>query len=992
MNYLLLFTLAIYILKYSNANFVCPIDSEQKPINGAYRDPNLCGIYYHCVDGFAYPQQCPPGLHFQLSATTCHFFACVQSSQSDCLKVKNSNGKKDSIIHEKIPQIKANECLPNLNSTVASSTNPSLYFNCVNGLAWPQQCPPQTKFNPNFNFDKCSGEICRKSSGGSQPIHGGNNCQGQSSESEQCTNGPCSQNGPAFMVSLTETTNENAGIMNWKSVNLNSGGMFNAENNEVAIRTSGLYFFSMVSTTTNGNLINMAIEKTGINLGITKAAYEGAEGPETMSRSGLAILTPIFKPQMRLISPTSLYSTAEGRETSWLGFHYKSDSYLFCGSDRRLPGGYVKWPKVTAMKGFRENSILSQFRVESSGLYFLNAGMLSDLSHREEHRIRRLNIQIFRNNALFATVLQFSASIQTNLATEQFSGSNLVHLVEGDVLTAHIILPISSSIGPLAGNNTETYMSAFKMNESLAYFQAENTDSTCNEFRRVNLKTINMDSTSSWNATRNEYIVQTAGIYFLEFTFQKYYNSKLELRMFLNGERVALSMKMSSLDKDFLFTRTLLLDLKKNDKFHWENYVCFTETLEGKVIHSNDLTFQEGETLEKCKLLCINNVLCKSIDLETVGLKRCFLNSVTPAEVGVSLVDNVDFIYSGPKDGICDTVEVNARCSRISNTICGSTTTTQSQCNLNGCCFSNNVCYYDDTSVPGFVQTRREGQFTTYLEVDISISLEECNRRCLSKSLCRCFTYNSETTVCILTTENCKVSGSTVHDKISSYQRTAYKKVTCYSANCNFEPEFDTEDFTICRDNCISESTCEYFVYTFDNQQNKCSTQETTICDTFSPTFRELNYINTCVNGPVFKDTIRQKDTKLIHITDSDNPETCVDVSLAMQFSLRVPWPSVDHANQNFYIEITGHNFNKCIDKMDQLSPTGLLVYVPIAMQVDPLFEESFLGCSLISGDDMSNCKYLCSCGLQYCQAVYIKAFGDTNENMKVCHYNIINL
>ncbi|CAD5126696.1 DgyrCDS14764 [Dimorphilus gyrociliatus] len=624
MNYLVLFTLAaIYIFKCNNASFVCPIDSDQTPINGAYRDPNLCGIYYRCVNGIAYPQQCPPGLHFQLSATPCHFFACVQPSQSDCLKenpknknAESSTGKGDSsllksIVQGKRLQIRANECLPNLNSTVASSENPSLYYNCVNGVAWPQQCPPQTKFNPTFNFDKCLGEICRKSSDGSQPIHGswsewsewsacqpicgdgsrtrtrlcnnpppsngGNNCRGQSSEIEQCTNGPCSQNGSAFMVSLTERTNGNAGIMNWTSVNLNSGGMFNAENNEVTIKTSGLYYFSMVSTTTNGNLINMAMEKTGINLGITRAAYENAEGPETMSRSGLALLTPVFKPQMRLIAPTSLYSTSEGRETSWLGFHYESDSYLFCGSNRRLPGGYVKWPRITAMKGFRENSILSQFRVDSTGLYFLNAGMLSGFSHGDQHRMRILNVQIFRNNALFATFLSLSASIQNNLGTEQFSRSNLVNLLEGDVLTAHVVLPIASSAGPLAGINTETYMSAFKLNKSLVYFQAKDTDNTCDEFRRINLKNIDMDSTSSWNATRNEYVVKRAGIYYIEFTFQKYYNSKLELRMFLNGERIALSMKHSSLDKNFLFTRTLLLNLKETDKFHWENYGCISE-------------------------------------------------------------------------------------------------------------------------------------------------------------------------------------------------------------------------------------------------------------------------------------------------------------------------------------------------------------------------------------------------------------------------------
>ncbi|CAD5126956.1 DgyrCDS14961 [Dimorphilus gyrociliatus] len=619
----LLFTLAICIFKCVNSNFVCPIDSDQKPIDGAYRDPNICGVYYHCVDGMAFPQQCPPGLHFQLSATPCHFFACVQASQSDCSLTKSPLNKKEdittgmkdssllkSLIQMKVLQTRADECQPNLNSTVASSTDPSLYFNCVNGVAWPQQCPPQFKFNPNFNFDKCLGEICRKSSGGSPPVdgnwsewsawsacepscgdglrmrsrlcnnpppsNGGNDCQGQPSESEPCTNGPCSQGGAAFMVSLTETTNGNAGIMNWTSVNLNSDDMFNQETNDVTIKTAGLYFFSMVATTTSGNVINMATERTGLSIGISRAAYENADGPETMSRSGLFVLTPVFKPQMKLKTPTSLYSTADGRETSWLGFNYKSDSYLFCGSNKRLPTGFVKWPIVSAMKGFRENSILSQFRVELAGLYFINAGMLYGFTHSDYYRIGKLAVQVLRNNELFATPLEFSASIQNRLGTEQFTRSNLVSLQQGDVLTAKVTLPILGASGPLAGVNTETYMGAFKMNEALAYFQATRTDSTCNEFRRVNLKDIN-DSTASWNATRNEFVVKNEGIYFIEFTFEKYHNSKLDLRMFLNNERVAVSMKHSILGRNTLFSRTLLLSLKENDKIHWENYGCISE-------------------------------------------------------------------------------------------------------------------------------------------------------------------------------------------------------------------------------------------------------------------------------------------------------------------------------------------------------------------------------------------------------------------------------
>ncbi|CAD5124745.1 DgyrCDS13013 [Dimorphilus gyrociliatus] len=428
------------------------------------------------------------------------------------------------------------------------------------------------------NWNKCSapcgnGVEGRVRNCSSPPqANGGKDCVGKSLEERPCNNGPCAE--PAFMVSLKSTMNVYPGVMNWTSVDLNVNEMFDPKTNRVSIKKPGLYFFSMITTSPAKKSIDVMLENTGKNVGLYRRGDLRSEGAETLSRSGLFVLSQLYKPVMKQMTSSMLYSSENGRETSWLGFHYVSDEYLFCGSHRNLQYGTVQWPFVSAMKGFQENSVLSQFKASKSGLYFLNAGMRLGYTTANTQYKAGISINVDRNYNVFQTPLELKGAITSRGLSDTFSRSVLTRLTAGDVLRAEAHRPFSTISPILSGRRIESYMAAFRLNENLPYFQAVSTDSTCREFRRINLKSAIYDSQRSWNSKLHEYNIKKQGIYYIEFTLSKYRTSKVDVRMFLNKQMVAVSAKQSMIDENKHFTRSTLLNLKVNDKIHWENYGC----------------------------------------------------------------------------------------------------------------------------------------------------------------------------------------------------------------------------------------------------------------------------------------------------------------------------------------------------------------------------------------------------------------------------------
>ncbi|CAD5124743.1 unnamed protein product [Dimorphilus gyrociliatus] len=185
-----------------------------------------------------------------------------------------------------------------------------------------------------------------------------------------------------------------------------------------------------------------------------------------------------------------------------------------------------------------------------------------------------LSINVDRNYNVFQTLLELKGAITSHGLSDTFSRSVLVRLTAGDVLRAETHRPFLPMRPIESGQRIDTYMSAFRLNEILPYFQAVSTDSKCREFRRINLKSTSYDSERSWNSKLHEYNVKKPGIYYIEFTFSKYHTSKVDVRMFLNKQMVAVSAKQSMIDENNHFTRSVLMNLKVNDKIHWENYGC----------------------------------------------------------------------------------------------------------------------------------------------------------------------------------------------------------------------------------------------------------------------------------------------------------------------------------------------------------------------------------------------------------------------------------
>ncbi|CAD5126529.1 unnamed protein product [Dimorphilus gyrociliatus] len=329
------------------------------------------------------------------------------------------------------------------------------------------------------------------------------------------------------------------------------------------------------------------------------------------------------------------------------------------------------------------------------------------------------------------------------------------------------------------------------------------------------------------------------------------------------------------------------------------------------------------------------------------------------------------------------------RCSQILNKKCGSDSTTEVECKLFGCCYLNGKCFYDNTAMAGFVQIRKNSNFQTFYNIIISINVKECTRHCLSSSQCRCFEYDFKRTVCTLSKEACNAQNDS--ETISSYERIGFSSLTCYNADCGHLDQFNKTDLYECKTDCEVQSNCEFIIYAGDNREKKCTHLPSSNCD-FSDSKRRFAYMNSCVLGPVFKDVYQQNDNKLLQITDQQSENTCIDVKADEDFSLRIPWPSVSTISPNFKLNIFGENLHKCIDLKNSLPPVGVLAYIPLDYQNDPIFIGNFLSCQLLNGDDNTVCEYFCSCQMDYCQSVYIKAITNTNNNMKICHYTVVQL
>ncbi|CAD5114645.1 unnamed protein product [Dimorphilus gyrociliatus] len=312
-----------------------------------------------------------------------------------------------------------------------------------------------------------------------------------------------------------------------------------------------------------------------------------------------------------------------------------------------------------------------------------------------------------------------------------------------------------------------------------------------------------------------------------------------------------------------------------------------------------------------------------------------------------------------------------------------------------GCWNDTFKCYYANDHIPGFI--RLNGEYTTGTLVlsESDITARECARICLRKTTCEYFVYDSQNKICSgRSNPNVGQTGSSATMK--TYMKEALKDWTFHNFLCPNTATVTTDIGTpnvntpACAENCKTQSDCDFItvVRNGDQATNENCVLKKTICpiDNTPSSFESKLYLP----GPAFPGIYDNNNQNLVKIRDAEALNTCVQVNNASNFNLRVPWPTIGQYVADFKVIVKGNNMKKCLRSTDALQSAGVIVYLPIHPERNIIFTGSFAGCKLESGNDETNCKYACSCGYDYCEAVYIRGFGSDDDNMEICYYNIL--
>jgi len=124
----------------------CPLDDDpQNPTHLSY--PSDCGKFYKCLGGWAYPMQCPAGLHWNDVAKLCDW-----PNEANC---KTSN-KPILIAEESDKPIKHEDCPANDVGKPIHLPYPNdctKFYKCSYGYAYPMNCPSGEHFG--VEIDRC---------------------------------------------------------------------------------------------------------------------------------------------------------------------------------------------------------------------------------------------------------------------------------------------------------------------------------------------------------------------------------------------------------------------------------------------------------------------------------------------------------------------------------------------------------------------------------------------------------------------------------------------------------------------------------------------------------------------------------------------------------------------------------------------------------------------------------------------------------------------
>ncbi|CAD5114042.1 DgyrCDS3194 [Dimorphilus gyrociliatus] len=480
----------------SSISFNCPVDNNFRPIDGAYRDPQFCGAYYQCIDGKAYPQNCPLGLFFRFTTLDCTIITCVEPEYADCPTSNNE------VFHKKPNQCEPNqkdfsnpcytktdECAPNLNATVPSLIDCRIYYHCDNGVSWPQQCPPGFFFSPIVNPRTCTIKLCVRaedancprpggwsewspwgecepSCGGDgirtrtrncnnpPPINGGAECPGVPIEVEDCQTPECGiYRQPAFMVTLETSAILSQERVKWNSIDVNQDDLFNNADNSLNIKKSGLYYMSITATIGGNSGTHLSLENLGKRMDLKRERNE--KSFDLITRNCLFNLNSLYRPYVyQRLTSSFLAGDNFGKDTSWLGFKYSSNNYLFAGSEMITSDErYLALDSIINIRNFVAVNSNRRFISREGGVYFVNFG-IRPLS------TEYVNVSIFINstNNPFERIRRNSKHIDSS---DQLSRS-FIRLIDDDTSFEYFI-----EGGHNSSEGFPTYLLAYKLNDSL---------------------------------------------------------------------------------------------------------------------------------------------------------------------------------------------------------------------------------------------------------------------------------------------------------------------------------------------------------------------------------------------------------------------------------------------------------------------------------------------------------------------------------------------
>lgn len=589
-------------MKIVDCGFQCPRDNNGNWKDGVFRDTHVCGTYYHCINGRAHIQTCPPGRHFKVSAEDCKLISCVEPKYSSCKDVFNPYQKKIDYETKSAMTSKAarriDECQNKMNETVHHAFDCRIYYHCFNGVAWPQRCPNGYFFSPQIDFNQCSTKFCQSRNYASCPGQWGEwadwsqckgscgtrgrrerrrrcryfsdldidaYCPGSSYQSDyHCMVDNC-EKPPAFSVSLISTSAQQ-GTINWTKIDINDENTFNVTTNRANIIKDGVYLLTMTATVKSGQRVylrNREYSSNSDTFVIKREANNVIE--DTLSREGLFHLDTHAGDQDFIeIYQDSYYQgksefvgSIDGKETSLASTFYRSYSNYFYAST----SDYYDKDKLIKFyrrydNGFRDDG--SRFTCDNRGYFYVSYGIGLEYNGKAEiqfHYLTENSVNMNVKNGLNTTDT-FVKNFIINY-TMEFPMFEL-YIKDGRVYSQY--------------SEWNTYMMALRLDEDKPMF------SIYKNYREVNgiqtkikfyEKNIVVDNFNGWNSTLNYYVIPKKGNYYISTNIPICHSTFGRTQIFIKVNSVTkaiMSRDESYVQESILLTRSLLIILNLGDK------------------------------------------------------------------------------------------------------------------------------------------------------------------------------------------------------------------------------------------------------------------------------------------------------------------------------------------------------------------------------------------------------------------------------------------